>query len=307
MHHCGGQVTIGVNFLQLRDILDFGSEEQINLVLDSYKKTGRPCFALCFSEPAAGSDNKSMTTVTKKQPDGTYRLSGQKTWVTYGATSPFFLVNAKDEDPSRNNKYLSWWLVPADAEGIKVEPLHKIGNKIAPFCDVFFDDVVLDESMRVGKPGAGFFQMMKNFELERILCCAMLTGWAQAALDDAAAYASERICFEEPIGNFQLIQEKLVDSEIAIVNARNLYRQGLCMMDNGESVRLFSALAKRYASQACWRVGDEALQIMGGLGYTTETRVGRLMLDLRGMRLGAGTDEIMVYIAGRQLIEKYRR
>lgn len=306
-HNCGFAAPFLNATLAIRDMVAFGSADQIKQCMDAYMETGRPIFSLGFSEPGAGSDNASMTTVTKKQADGTFLMNGSKTWVTNGEHFPFCLVCAKDEDPARENMEMSLWLVPMDTPGVSTAPLHKIGQQIMPFCDMYFDDVVLTEDMRVGAPGTGFKNLMHNFEIERCLIIAQVIGLAQAAMEDAAAYVSERKTFGKPLSAYQLIQEKLTDMEIAIQNSRNLLYKVLWEMDNGISVRIDSALLKRYAAQACTMVADEAIQIYGGLGFTTETRLGRLYMDIRGMRIAGGTDEIMVYIAGRQLAKKYAR
>lgn len=307
VHNAGFTAPYLNTTLAMRDMVDFGSDEQIKMCFDAYQETGKPIFSLGFSEPGAGSDNQNMSSVTRKQPDGTYLLNGQKTWVTNGEYLPFVLVIAKDEDPSRDNREMSMWLLPRDIAGLSTSPLHKIGQQIMPFCEMYFDDVVLTEDMRVGKKGEGFKNLMKNFEVERCLICAQVLGLAQAAMDDAAAYASERICFGRPIVSFELIQQKLADMEIALQNTRNMLYRTLWKMDTGQSVRIDSALLKRYAAQQCTWVCSEALQIYGGLGFTTETRLGRLWLDCRGMQIAGGTDEIMVYIAGRQIAKEYAR
>lgn len=295
------------NTLAMFDIVEFGNEEQIKLCMDSYKENGKPIFSLAISEPAAGSDNMAMTAVTRKQADGTYILNGSKTWVTMGEFYPMVLAVAKDEDPDRSNGKMSMWLLPKSLKGVSTAPLHKIGQTIMPFCEVYFDDVVLTEDMRVGEPGAGFMNLMRNFEMERSLIAAQSLGLAQAAMDDAAAYASERIAFGKPIVQFQQTMQKLTDMETALENTRNMLYKTLWKIDNGESVQIDSALLKRYAAQQCSWVASEALQIYGGLGYTTETRVGRIWADCRGNEFAGGTDEIMVYIAGRQLAKRYKR
>lgn len=305
-HHSGALLCTLNNTLAMRDFIDFGAtSEQISDAMQDYLETGQPIFSLGFSEPGAGSDNQAMTCVTRKQEDGTYLLNGQKTWVTQGEVFPNVLVIAKDEDPARENKSMSMWIVPKDAPGLSTAPLHKIGQKVAAFCEMYFDDVVLTEDMRIGKPGEGFLNLMKNFETERCLIVAQCIGVAQAAMDDAAAYVSERTTFGKPIANYQLIQLKLTEMEIALQNSRNMLYKCLWKMDNGQSVRIDSALLKYCAGKACTMVASEALQIFGGLGYTDETRVGRMWVDLRGMQIAGGTDEIMVYIAGRQLSKKY--
>jgi alkylation response protein AidB-like acyl-CoA dehydrogenase len=293
--------------LALCDMIDFGSPEQIQTCFDAYLKTGRPIFSLGFSEPGAGSDNAAMTSVTRKQADGTYLLSGQKTWVTSGETLPNVLVVAKDEDPSANNRSMSMWLIPRATAGLSTAPLQKIGQQIMPFCEMYFDDIVLTEDMRVGKPGEGFGNLMKNYETERCLIVAQCLGLAQATMNDAAAYASERNTFGKPISSYQLIQEKLADMEIALQNTRNMLYKTLWLIDNGTSIRIESALLKRYGAQVCTQVASEAMQIFGGLGFTTELRQGRIWADLRGMEIAGGTNEIMVYIAGRQIAKQYAR
>ncbi len=306
-HYAGCVTPFLNNTLAMCDMIDFGSPEQVQFCMEAYLETGKPIFSLGFSEPGAGSDNASMSAVTKKQEDGTYKLSGQKTWVTQGDVFPYILVVAKDEDPSPKNPSMSMWLVPLKSEGLSTAPLHKIGQQIMPFCEVYFDDVTLTEDMRVGNPGEGFVNLMKNFEMERSLIIAQCLGCAQAAMDDAAAYVSERIAFGKPIAQYQLIQQKLTDMEIALQNTRNMLYHTLWKMDQGESIRIDSALLKRYGAQSCVQVASEAIQIFGGLGYTEDIREGRIWADLRGMEIAGGTDEIMVYIAGRQLAKKYAK
>lgn len=304
-HYAGCITPFLNNTLAMCDMIDFGSEEQVSFCMDAYLETGKPVFSLGFSEPGAGSDNASMTTTTKKQEDGTYLLNGQKTWVTQGEVFPYIFVVAKDEDPSHDNREMSMWLVPLKSEGLTAAPLHKIGQQIMPFCEVYFDDVRLTEDMRVGNKGEGFKNLMKNFEMERSLIVAQCLGCAQAAMDDAAAYVSQRETFGKSLSSYQLIQEKLTDMEIGLQNVRNMLYRTLWKMDNNESIRIDSALLKRYGARTCEWVASEALQIFGGLGYTEDIRQGRIWSDLRGMRIAGGTDEIMVHIAGRQLAKEY--
>ena len=306
-HYSGCMLPFLNNTLAMCDMIDFGSPEQIEQCMAVYLETGKPIFSLGFSEPGAGSDNAAMAAVTKRQEDGSYVLNGQKTWVTQREVFPYTLVVAKDEDPSPENRSMSMWLVPLDAPGASTASLHKLGQQMIPFCEMYFDDVRLTEDMRVGKPGEGFKNLMKNFEMERCLIIAQTLGCAQAAMDDAAAYVSERATFGKPISSYQLIQQKLTDMEIALQNTRNMLYRTLWKMDAGESVRIDSALLKRYGAQQCVQVASEAMQIFGGLGYTDETRVGRIWRDLRGNQIAGGTDEIMVYIAGRQLAKRYAR
>ncbi|KUO61646.1 MAG: acyl-CoA dehydrogenase [Gracilibacter sp. BRH_c7a] len=302
----GASTPFMLNSLVMFDMCEFGSPEQIQFAMDAYTKVGKPCFSLAVSEPGAGSDNASMTTTAKKV-DGKIVINGQKTWVTNGETSPYVLVVAKDEDPSPQNKNMSMWLLPKDTPGVKTASLEKIGQTIMPFCEMYFDNVVIEESCLVGERGRGFMNLMKNFEMERLIIGAHSLGMAQAAMEDAAAYAGQRVAFGQTIGKFQQIQQKLTDMEVKIQNMRNLLYKTAWELDNGISVQLNSALVKRYIPNAALEVCSDALQIFGGLGYTTETRVSRLWQDSRGNQIAGGTDEIMVYIAGRQILKKYAK
>ena len=306
-HHAACVTPFLNTTLALHDMIDFGSPEQTQRCFDAYVETGRPIFSLGFSEPGAGSDNTAMTACTVKQANGTYLLNGQKTWVTSGELLPNVLVISKDENPAVENRSMSMWLVDKETAGVSTAPLHKIGQTIQPFCEMYFDNVVLTEEDRVGNEGEGFRNLMKNFEMERCLIVAQSLGLAQATMDDAAAYVSERMTFGKPIGTYQLIQQKLTDMEIALRNTRNMLYKTLWKIDTGQSVHIDSALLKRYGAQSCFYVANEALQIFGGIGYTTETRLGRIWKDLRGYQIAGGTDEIMAYIAGRQLAKKYAR
>lgn len=192
-----------------------------------------------------------------------------------------------------------------DREGVSTAALHKIGQQCIPFCEVYLDNVVVTEEDLVGKPGEGFMLLMRNFEVERAFIVAEQLGLAQAALDDAAVYANQRIAFGKPIAKFQMIQEKLTEMEIRVQNTRNMLYKVLWELDNGIPVQLDSALLKRYGCTACFEVGDMALSIYGGLGYTSEVRIGRIWSDLRGNMFGGGTPEIMAYISGRQVAKKY--
>lgn len=304
-HSSGCNHILYQNSLTMFDIVEFGSPEQIQKCMDAYLETGWPLCSLSISEPGAGSDNRNMSCTAKRQDDGTYRLNGQKTWVTMGEHLPYTIVVAKDEDPSRDNAKMSLWLVNMDRAGISTASLHKIGQQCIPFCEVYFDDVVLTEDDRMGATGDGFMMLMKNFEVERAFLVAEQVGLAQAALEDAAAYANQRIAFNKPIANFQMIQEKLTEMEIRVQNTRNMLYKTLWELDNGISVQLDSALLKRYGCTECFNVADMALAIYGGLGYTTEVRIGRIWADMRGNMFGGGTPEIMAYIAGRQVAKKY--
>lgn len=288
-------------------LAQFGKDYQIEKLLKNYIKTGRTPFSLGISEPDAGSDTMSMRTCSAKQPDGSFLINGEKTFLAQGAISPYILILAKDENSSRDNSRISMWLIPRDCDGVFLEPMEKIGQQIIPVSKCKLSNVSALESDILGSQGGGFIDLMKGLETERCYVACWSLGLAQAAMDDAAAYVSERICFGKNIGSYQLIQEKLTEMETRIQTSRNWIYRILWDLDNGISVRTNSALMKRYVVRSAFEVADDALQIMGGIGYSDESRIGRIWADCRGNRFGAGTDEIMVHIAGRQLAKQYKR
>ncbi len=305
--HAGGNIPMAPNLLIMFDMVEFGSPEQIKYAIDYYKENGYPPYCLAISEPEAGSDNQGMTTCATKDAEGKIHINGVKTWVTSGETSGGFIVVCKDEDPSRDNKEMSMYLVSADAPGVTIEPLNKIGMQIMPFSMIHLDDVVVEEDALLGIKGKGFMQLMKNFEWERCVLLAELLGEAQAAMDDACAWVNERQQFGKGIKTFQLVQEHIVEMQIAITNTRNFLYRTCWKLDKGLPVNNDAAMLKRYGAPALTDVCSRALQLMGGLGFTDQTRVSRLMLDCRGFQIGGGTVEIMVHISGRGILKEYTK
>lgn len=305
--HGGGNIPMAPNALINFDILEFGTPEQIEDAMSYYFAQGIPKYALAISEPNAGSDNQGMTTYSTKDTEGRIHLHGTKTWVTNAEWSPALIVVAKDEQPTRENKNMSMWLVDTSAPGVRIEKLNKIGMQIAPFSMVHFDDVVVEQSARLGEQGRGLYNLMKNFEFERAVLIAELLGEAQAAMDDAMAWVDKRQAFAQDIKRFELVQEHVTDMQIKLTNSRNFLYRTCWKMDNGLPVNNDAAMLKRYAAPALTEVCNEAIQLYGGLGFTDATRVSRLMLDCRGMQIGGGTIEIMAYIAGRGVVKEYAK
>ena len=295
------------DFNSIMDVIEFGNKEQQQKIMDVVNNVESTSVAVtAISEPGAGSDNNAMTCVTKKQPDGTYILNGQKTWVTLAHLSVYTIVVAKDEDPSYENDKYSLWMVPNGIEGYTYGGLEKIGQQIVPFVDCFFDNVVLTEDMRLGEPGEGWKLLMKKLEFERCLVVAQALGQAQAVMNEVGPYCSERICFQKPIGHLSAIQQHLVEMETILDNVRTRLYKVTTMLDQGKSTRLESALLKAYACNNLPKVAEHALSTCAAIGYTKEMSAGRIWNDLKGYEFAGGTNEIMDYIAGRQLVKKYK-
>jgi alkylation response protein AidB-like acyl-CoA dehydrogenase len=287
----------------IHNMMHFGNKEQLRLTVEAVEK-GVPAYSLAISEPQAGSDNNMIgTTYTRK--NGKVYLNGQKTFISGAADYPYMLVVARDPDGKDPKKCFSLWWVDPKTPGVRLNPLHKIGWRMVSNCEVFFDNVELDESALVGQEGNGFVHLMKNFEIERLTIAAYSLGPAECAFEDAARYANQRVQFGRTIGSYQLIQQKLTSMAIKIENMKNYVYKVAWQDDNGLSLRLSSAMCKLYCAQAAMEVIDDAMQIMGGVGYTEDCRISRLWRDIRVSRIGGGTDEIMTYIAGRQIVKQY--
>lgn len=291
--------------LTMYDICEWGSPDQINFFMNHYKKTGTCNIGLCISESSAGSDNSAMVT-TAKRVNGKVVINGSKTFCSSARFADYFIVVAKDDDPARTSP-MSLWLVSKDAPGISISNLSEIAFNLMPFSEVYFDDVVVEESALLGERGKGFMTLMKHLEVERVLAAGNCIGMAQGALEDAVAYANARVVFGQPIGNYQLIQKKLVDMEYKLQSARAHTYQIAWELDQGISGQLSTALLKYYIPRACHEVADDAMHIFGGIGYTTDCRVSRIWQETKGLQFGGGTEEIMIRIASKQILKKYAK
>ena len=288
--------------LAVDDILAFGTPAQQKIVMENALKGIKP-FTLGFSEPQAGSDSSAIaTTVTKR--DGKMYINGCKTFNTGANCSPYMLCIVRDFENDKPTKDMSMYLMRMDQPGVKMSKLDKIGNNMMHTYEVYLEDVEVTEDELVGEKGKAFYQLMKNFEVERLVSCAANVGMARCAYEDAVRYAGQRAQFGKTIGSFQIIQEKITDMAIKIKNMENMLYEAAWKKDNGISIRIESSLCKRYTGQAAFEVIDDAMQIMGGIGYTHDCRISRLWRDQRVYRIMAGTEEIMVHAAGRQLIKE---
>ena len=299
----GFPTTCMGNALQIDDILTFGNEEQRKLVFDHLMKTGQSCFSLGLTEPNAGSESANLsTTVTHR--DGKVIFNGQKRFISSAIEAPYILLMCAEID--LEGKPASMYLVPNDTPGVTITPMQKIGtNMQGSLCEISIENAQLPESSLVGKLGNGFIQEMKNFEVERLVLAANCLGTAICAFNDAAKYANERVQFGKPIGQFQLIQEKITDSYTKILNMRHLCYYTAWVKDSGRSIRTEAGLAKYYCANAAFEVVDDCLQILGGVGYTELSRVSRLWRDIRMYRIGGGTDQIMIHTTSRPILKMY--
>jgi crotonobetainyl-CoA dehydrogenase len=297
-------VIYGLGVITIRDISQFGSDEIKKKVLGGFIK-GEPPVALGISEPQAGSDAAGLKTTATYDGDKVI-FNGQKIYCTLSGLAKYILLMTRDPKGESPYKSMSMWLLPTDTPGLRFNALPKLGWFSIPTYEVFIDNAVVDRKNLIGKENMGWPQLMANFEIERLSLAAACVGAAQAAFEDAATYANQRVQFGQPIGANQEIQNKLVDMAITLENSHNYLYKVAWMMDSNIPVRYEHAMCKLYTTQGSFKVIDDAMQIMGGMGYMMAHRVQRLWRDVRVMRIGGGTDEIMYNIAGPQLLKKYR-
>ena len=302
-HALGYPSLCWINFsTEVDDIMTFGNKEQQEKVI-SYALEGKKPFTLGFTEPQAGSDSAAMATTATKR-NGKVYINGNKTFNTSADRAPYMLCVCRSGINENPYKDFSMYLFPMDAPGVEIEKLSKVGNNMCGTFEVHLNDVECEETDLVGEECKGFYQLMKNFEVERLTICAANVGMARCAYDEALRYAARREQFGKPIGTFQLIQEKLVDMRIKIENMQNILYKTAWKKMQGESIMIDTSLVKRYTGKAAFEVIDDAMQIMGGIGYTDDCRISRLWRDQRVYRIMAGTEEIMVHTAGRAIIKE---
>lgn len=309
LSRCAGATLPFQNDLFNLQIVDALSEAgNVDSAVADYRETGRLMFALAISEPDGGSDVMSMKTSTRTL-DGKIVLNGRKSYVNNGEYAPYIVVAAIDADAQTDDSYpaLALWLVPRDLKGIAAVPIDKIGQDMLPFASLSFQDVELKPEYRISAEHGDFRRLFQMLEYGRVLLCASSLGMAQAAMEDACAHARSRKAFGVQVGRFQQIETMLTDMELRLTNMRSILYRAAWAVDKGDSERrLAVALMKRYIPETSVEVASDAMQILGGLGYTESSRTCRVWRDCRGNQIAEGTDQIMVYIAAPLIVEKYR-
>lgn len=298
-------IIYSLGIITIRDIIQFGSEEIKAEVLGGFVRGELPV-ALGITEPQAGSDAASLNATAQFDGDDVI-FNGQKMYCTLAQITKYILLLTRDPQVANPYEAMSMWLLPTDTPGLRFNPVNKVGWWTVPSYEVYIENARIPRKKLVGQYNFGWPQLMANFEIERLALCAASLGAAQAALEDSLAYANQRVQFGKPIGSYQAVQHILTDMAVKVENMRNYVYKIAWMMDQGQPVRHEHAMCKLYVAQAACEVTDSAMQILGGLGYTMDHRVQRLWRDIRLMRIGGGTDEIMYNIAGPQLLKQARK
>lgn len=288
-------------------ITAYGTEDQRERFLPQMAE-GEKRGGLCISEAGAGSDVQAITMTAERDGDD-YLLDGAKLWVTNGIHASIFAVLARtDLQANPAHKGMSVFLVEKGAPGLSVgRTFDKLGYKGVDTAELVFNRVrVSSANLLGGREGEGFKHAMGGLEVGRINVSARAIGVAQAAFNDAIAYAQQRVTFGKPIAQHQAIQLKLADMATKIEAARLLLQKAAAKKDSGERCDLEAGMAKLFASEICQEVTLEAMRIFGGFGYTKEFNVERYYRDAPFMLVGEGTSEIQRLVIARQLLQRYK-
>jgi alkylation response protein AidB-like acyl-CoA dehydrogenase len=295
---------VGLSFaahtsLGTKPIEAFGTDEQKERWLRPLAE-GDEIGAWALTEPESGSDASNMSTRAVREGDG-WVLNGTKQFITNANVAGSILVKAVT-DPDAGYDGISTFIVSPDDDGFSVETVwDKMGLNSSPTCEIRFDDVHLPEDRLLGEEGEGWTQTMKTLDGGRISIAALSVGLAQGAYEAAKEYAGEREQFGRPISEFDAIRNKLVSMYRKTERARLLTHKAAWTYDEGERSTLSSAVAKLDASEAAREVAEDAVQVLGGYGYTEDFAPQRFYRDAKLMEIGEGTSEIQHLVIGRQL------
>ena len=299
---CAGVATsLAANSLATVPVLLAGTGEQKKMYCDILNNGGLAAFAL--TEPGAGSDAGGVSTrAVHNKEEGTYTLNGTKMFITNGGLAEIFLVFANTRKTG-GIRGLTAFIVPKDTPGFSVgKKENKMGIRPSNTTELVLQDVVIPESYRVGREGEGFRIAMNTLDSARPFVGAVSVGIAQAALDCAVKYAKERRQFGQPIASFQMVQGMLADMAMKVETARLMVQKACWMRDQGMEFSKEAAMAKCYAADTAMQVTTDAVQVMGGYGYTKEYPVEKMMRDAKIMQIYEGTNQIQRLVIANKLL-----
>ena len=290
-----------VNKLGTMPLLLAGSEELKRRYLPPVAR-GEAMFSYCLSEPEAGSDAASMTTRAVRDGDH-YVINGVKRWITNAGVSEFYTVFAVT-DPDAGSRGISAFVVEKSDPGVSFgAPEKKLGIKGSPTREVYFDNVRIPADRMIGEPGTGFATAMRTLDHTRVTIAAQAVGIAQGALDYARGYVKERRQFGRPIADFQGVQFMLADMAMKLEAARQLTYTAAGKSERGDSdLTFFGAAAKCFASDVAMAITTDAVQLLGGYGYTRDYPVERMMRDAKITQIYEGTNQVQRIVMARHLL-----
>ena len=290
-----------VNKLGTMPIILAGSEELKEKYLRPVA-AGGAMFSYCLSEPEAGSDAAAMRTRAVRDGDE-YVLNGVKRWITNAGVSEYYTVFAVT-DPEKRGAGISAFVVERSDPGVSFgAPEKKLGIKGSPTREVYLDNVRIPASRMIGEVHTGFLTAMRTLDHTRVTIAAQAVGIAQGALDYALGYAKERQQFGKAIAEFQGLQFMLADMGMKVEAARQLTYAAAGRSERGDSdLTFFGAAAKCFASDTAMQVTTDAVQVLGGYGYTREYPAERMMRDAKITQIYEGTNQVQRIVMARELL-----
>ncbi|KUL51886.1 MULTISPECIES: acyl-CoA dehydrogenase [unclassified Streptomyces] len=289
---------VSVHSLSCHALAGYGTKEQRAAHLPDMLGGGL-LGAYCLSEPSSGSDAASLRTKAVREGDD-WVITGTKAWITHGGVADFYTVLARTGGEGARG--VTAFLVPGDAEGLSAAaPEKKMGMKGSPTAQIHFDGVRVPDSRRIGDEGQGFAIALSALESGRLGIAACAIGVAQAALDEALAYATERRQFGRPIADFQGLRFMLADMATQIEAGRALYLSAARLRDAGRPFSKQAAMAKLLCTDAAMKVTTDAVQVLGGYGYTADFPVERFMREAKVLQIVEGTNQIQRMVIARHL------
>ena len=289
---------ISVHVLSCFPVAAWGSDAQRERWLPDLLG-GQTIGAYCLSEPHCGSDAAALTTRADLDGD-TYRVTGTKAWITHAGVADFYnlLVRTGEAGP----RGISCLFAPADTPGLSVAtPEHKMGMSASPTAQVLLDDARVPAENLVGRPGDGFRIAMQALDAGRLGIAACAVGLARGALAAAVEYAKQRTAFGQAVADFQGIQFMLADIDTKVHASRALLLEAARLKDAGRPFSVPAARAKLLATDTAMSVTTDAVQILGGAGYTTDFQVERYMREAKVLQIVEGTNQIQRLVIGRAL------
>jgi alkylation response protein AidB-like acyl-CoA dehydrogenase len=284
------------NSLVLKQILDFGTDEQKDRYLEALA-FGEMLGAFALTEPGAGSDFAALTTTAARNGDG-YRLDGTKIWVSNGSLAGLFLIFAQAEGG------ITAFLVDKETPGLKIGYREKtLGLRGVPCNTLYFDDASVPAANRLGEEGQGLEIALGAQALSRLGMGALALGGAERALEEAVGFSIEHIQFGVPIAQKQIIQTFIANAKAQIEALRWLVAHTAWLADMGQDFRQQAAIAKLFGARMASQVTHEMLQVHGGYGYMKDYAIERYYRDCRALEIVEGTSQIQQYLIARDIYE----
>ncbi|MFE1956413.1 acyl-CoA dehydrogenase family protein [Streptomyces sp. NPDC059479] len=289
---------VSVHSLACHALAGYGTKEQQAQYLPAMLGGGL-LGAYCLSEPASGSDAASLRTKAVRDGDE-WVITGTKAWITHGGIADFYTVLARTGEEGARG--ITAFLVPGDAPGLNAAaPEKKMGMKGSPTAQLHFDGVRVADGRRIGEEGQGFAIALSALDSGRLGIAACAIGLAQAALDESVEYATGRRQFGRPIADFQGLRFLLADMATRIEAGRALYLAAARLRDAGRPFSQQAAMAKLFCTDTAMQVTVDAVQVLGGYGYTVDFPVERFMREAKVLQIVEGTNQIQRMVIARHL------